>query len=69
MVMEVRIRHTHTMVYELTDAVRRHRFENGNYSEPIQEISSYVGYPDNNYFVKVFKAQYGLTPSEYRSAK
>lgn len=35
----------------------------------IQEISSYVGYPDNNYFVKVFKTYYGMTPSEYRAEK
>lgn len=34
---------------------------------PIQEISGYVGYIDNNYFVKVFKKQYGVTPSEYRA--
>lgn len=33
----------------------------------IQEISSYVGYEDNNYFSKVFKKQYGITPTEYRS--
>lgn len=32
----------------------------------IQEISNFVGYPDNNYFVKVFKKQFGKTPSEYR---
>lgn len=129
------IRCTQTMVYELTDAVRRHRYQAGDYSEPIkkaaeflnlnfsqkitlaqlaqkvnlsevylsktfkkevgmtisqyishlrcaraaellkesdisiQEISNYVGYPDNNYFVKVFKAQYGVTPSEYRAEK
>ena len=35
---------------------------------PVSEISAYVGYPDNNYFVKVFKKQYGMTPSAYRSA-
>lgn len=35
----------------------------------IQEISSYVGYLDNNYFIKVFKKQYGMTPSEYQSSK
>ena len=35
----------------------------------IQEISAYVGYIDNNYFVKVFKKQYGMTPSEYRIGK
>lgn len=33
---------------------------------PVQEISSYVGYLDNNYFVKVFKRVMGKTPSEYR---
>lgn len=35
---------------------------------PIQEISSYVGYLDNNYFVKVFKRVMDKTPSEYRQA-
>ena len=41
--------------------------KNGDAS--IQEISAYVGYLDNNYFVKVFKRQYGMTPSEYRAGK
>ena len=36
---------------------------------PIQDISSYVGYDDNNYFVKVFRKHYGMTPSEYRASK
>lgn len=129
------LRYTLTMIYELTDAVRRHRHQTGDYSEhikktvefltlnfsqkislpqlaariglsevylskifkkevgmtifqyiahlrctqaaemlkgsdiTIQEISNYVGYPDNNYFVKIFKAYYGKTPSEYRSEK
>ena len=36
---------------------------------PIQEISFYVGYPDNNYFVKVFRSEYGVTPTDYRSKK
>ena len=36
---------------------------------PIQEISSYVGYDDNNYFVKVFRRQFGVTPSEYRAGR
>lgn len=35
-------------------------------SLPVQEISRYVGYIDNNYFVKVFKKAMGQTPSEYR---
>lgn len=33
----------------------------------IQEISNFVGYPDNNYFVKVFKKQFGFTPTAFRS--
>lgn len=32
----------------------------------IQDIAYYVGYTDNNYFVKVFKQIYGVTPSAYR---
>lgn len=32
----------------------------------IAEISHHVGYTDNNYFVKVFKSQLKLTPSDYR---
>ena len=35
---------------------------------PVQEISFYVGYPDNNYFVKIFKRQFGLTPTDYRKS-
>lgn len=35
----------------------------------IQDISSFVGYQDNNYFVKVFKKIYGVTPSSYRKNK
>ena len=33
---------------------------------PVGEIGRSVGYPDSNYFVKVFKRSTGLTPSEYR---
>ncbi|MDL2301081.1 AraC family transcriptional regulator [Lachnospiraceae bacterium OttesenSCG-928-D06] len=36
-------------------------------SSTIQDISSYVGYQDNNYFIKVFKRHHGTTPSEYRN--
>ena len=32
----------------------------------VQDISNYVGYIDSNYFVKVFKNEYGMTPSDYR---
>ncbi len=33
---------------------------------PIGEVSSRVGYPDSNYFTKIFKKYTGFTPSEYR---
>lgn len=33
----------------------------------IQEISAHVGYLDNNYFVKVFKNIYDMTPTAYRA--
>lgn len=32
----------------------------------IQDISMHVGYPDSNYFVKVFRSQFNITPTEYR---
>lgn len=32
----------------------------------VTEIGDYVGYPDNNYFIKVFRGKYGLTPGAYR---
>lgn len=32
----------------------------------VQEIASYVGYPDNNYFSKVFKAYQGVSPQNYQ---
>ena len=32
----------------------------------IQEIAVYVGYLDNNYFSKVFKANIGMSPQAYR---
>lgn len=36
---------------------------------PIQKISAYVGYLDSNYFVKVFRKHFGITPTEYRAGK
>ncbi|MBO4346640.1 MAG: helix-turn-helix transcriptional regulator [Lachnospiraceae bacterium] len=33
---------------------------------PIGEVSERVGYPDQNYFTKVFKKQVDMTPSQYR---
>lgn len=32
----------------------------------VQEIAAYVGYTDNNYFSKVFRANFGMTPQAYR---
>lgn len=32
----------------------------------VQEIASYVGYPDNNYFSKVFKTCQGVSPQSYQ---
>lgn len=34
----------------------------------IQAIAAYVGYTDNNYFTKVFKANQGISPRDYRKA-
>lgn len=36
---------------------------------PISDIGRAVGYPDSNYFTKVFKRTVGCTPSAYRSSK
>ncbi len=33
----------------------------------IQEIGAYVGYLDNNYFSKVFKTHWGMSPQSYRN--
>jgi two-component system, response regulator YesN len=33
----------------------------------ISQIGTLIGYPDNNYFTKVFKKNVHVTPSEYRS--
>lgn len=34
----------------------------------IGEIAARVGYPDSNYFIKVFKKNTGVTPSKYRES-
>ncbi len=33
----------------------------------IQEIAAYVGYLDNNYFSKVFRTHWGMSPQSYRN--
>ena len=32
----------------------------------IKDVSNSVGYPDSNYFAKIFKKSVGMTPKEYR---
>jgi AraC-like DNA-binding protein len=32
----------------------------------VRDIAMFVGYDDANYFVKVFRAEYGMTPTAYR---
>ena len=34
----------------------------------VQEISESVGIPDSNYFVKQFRKETGMTPTEYRKS-
>ena len=33
----------------------------------LQEIAEMVGFANNNYFGKVFKAEKGITPDKYRN--
>lgn len=35
----------------------------------IKEITADVGYNDQNYFSRIFKNKYGLSPKEYRKVK
>lgn len=35
-------------------------------SQSVRDIAMFVGYDDANYFVKVFRAEYGMTPTAYR---
>lgn len=34
--------------------------------QSIRDIAAFVGYDDANYFVKVFRSEYGMTPTAYR---
>lgn len=36
-------------------------------TKSVREVGELVGYPNGNYFVKMFKKKTGLTPTEYRS--
>lgn len=35
--------------------------------QSVRDIALFVGYEDSNYFVKVFRAAYGMTPTAYRA--
>jgi AraC-like DNA-binding protein len=35
-------------------------------SQSVRDIAVFVGYDDANYFVKVFRGEYGMTPTAYR---
>jgi len=35
----------------------------------IKEITGEVGYNDQNYFSRIFKNKYGLSPKEYRKVR
>ncbi|MBW9094966.1 helix-turn-helix transcriptional regulator [Microbacterium jejuense] len=37
-------------------------------SQSVKDIAVFVGYDDANYFVKVFRGEYGVTPTAYRDA-
>jgi len=37
-------------------------------SQSVRDIALFVGYDDANYFVKVFRAAYGMTPTAYRAS-
>nr|WP_272880355.1 helix-turn-helix transcriptional regulator [Paenibacillus azoreducens] len=36
-------------------------------SKTVEEISDYLGYANKSYFIKLFKREIGMTPSEYAS--
>ena len=49
---DIRLKHAASMLLTTTDS--------------IQQISAAVGITDTNYFTKLFRKKYGLTPREYR---
>ena len=55
----------------LTDYINSQRIERGIHllrmtAKPIQEIAAECGMHDVNYFIKLFKKHYGMTPTQYR---
>ena len=57
----------------LTNYVNRKRVENAAYilahsNKQIQTIAEECGILDVNYFIKLFKKQYGVTPTQYKAS-
>ncbi len=55
----------------LTNFINKERIQHGirllsSTNRPVQQIASECGIPNTNYFIKLFKAQTGLTPNQYR---
>lgn len=55
----------------ITSDVERFRLEKAKSllvetSYTVEEVSTYVGYNDSKYFMRVFKKNVGMTPSQYR---
>ncbi len=40
-----------------------------NSDHPVSEVGNLVGWPDANYFARRFHAEFGLSPSDYRSRR
>ena len=40
----------------------------GDTSLPNAQVGQQVGFPDDNYFYRVFRRQTGLTPRQYRDS-
>lgn len=58
----------------LTDYIHRKRMETAAFilshsDKQIQTVSEECGILDVNYFIKLFKKQYGITPTQYRAIK
>lgn len=54
-----------TFVKYLTNIRMEHAKKNLSVEKEIKDVAASVGYMDVGYFIKVFKACYGITPKEY----
>ena len=62
-----RLQYGDTINHTLTEIRLRHASERlSTSSESIQEIAASCGFSDQNYFSKVFRKRYGMTPSDFR---